>query len=178
VKQRRPSWRWLQLAGLLCLTPILVTAVVDLVSLAAPPTIGPRELVGRHAPIGPAAVRCDRVPDGYWKVRNGGALVQRVDFCRLGDRVLPVVSGADEPPDAPTVEGKLRWIPAFAGNGTWFEGLRQHNELNVRAYRVYLDRDEGSRPAIAIAVGACFAIIVGWRVWIGAFLRRRRAATA
>ncbi len=48
----------------------------------------------------------------------------------------------------------------------------------MRAYDVYLDRDEGSRAAIAIAVVPCLAIIVGWRLWIRAFLRRRRAATA
>jgi hypothetical protein len=101
-----------------------------------------------------------------------------VSFCRLGKRVLPVLSPADEPPDSPTLEGNLRWIPSAPRRGTWFQGLRQHNELDVRAYDVYLDRDEGSRTEIAGAVGTCLAILVGWRLWIRAFLRRRRAAAA
>jgi hypothetical protein len=31
---------------------------------------------------------------------------------------------------------------------------------------------------IVVSVGFCLAIVVGWRVWIGVFLRRRRAAAA
>jgi hypothetical protein len=104
--------------------------------------------------------------------------MQRVDFCRLGDRVLPVVSRAHEPADSPTIEGKLRWIPITGGKGTWFEGLHRHAELDVRAYDMYLDRDEDSRAEIVIAVGICLAIVVGWRLWIRAFLHRRRAAAA
>lgn len=146
--------------------------------IAVPPTIGARELARPRAPTGPAVVHCDQVPDGDWKVRDGGAVVQRVNFCSLGNRVLPVLSGADEPPDSPTIEGNLRWIPANPRRGTWFEGLRRNNELDVRAFDVYLDRDEGSREEIVIAVGTCLALIVGWRLWIRAFLRRRRAAAA
>lgn len=178
AKQRWAGWRWLQLAGLLCVTPAFLTGVIELFSIAVPPTIGHRELARQRPPIGPAVVHCDQVPDGDWKVRDGVTVVQRVNFCRLGNRVLPVVSGADEPPDSPTLEGDLRWIPSAPRKGTWFEGLRQNNELDVRAYDVYLDRDEGSREAIAAAVGTCLAILVGWRLWIRAFLRRRRATAA
>jgi hypothetical protein len=174
----RRRWGWLQLAGLLCLTPMLVGGGIMLVSLAVPHTIGPRELAGRHSPTGRIAVHCDRVPDGNWQVRAYDAPVQRVDFCWLGDRVLPVVSRAHEPADSSTLEGKLRWIPFYGGQGTWFAKLHQHAELNARAYSVYLDRDEDSRVEIVLGVGICLAIVAGWWLWIRAFLRRRRAVAA
>lgn len=178
AKPRWAGWLWLKLAGLLCLTPMLVGALFMLFSVVVPHSLGPRELAGAPVPIGPVIVQCDRVPDGNWQVRNHEAPAQRVDLCRLGDRVLPVVSRADESIDSPTVRGELRWNSAARRRGTWAEQLDRHPEVDVRAYDVYLDRDANSRTQIVIAVGVCLAIAVGWRLWIRALLRRRRAAAA
>jgi hypothetical protein len=178
AKQRWAGWLWLELAGLLCLTPTLVGAVVMLFSLVVPHTLDPRELAGTHASIGQVIVRCDQVPEGNWQVRKYDAPVQRVDLCWLGDRILPVVSGAYDSIDSSTVRGELRWISAARRRGTWAEQLDRHPEVDVRAYDMYLDRDADSRTEIVIGVGFCLAIGVGWRLWIRAFLRRRRARAA
>jgi hypothetical protein len=170
---RWAGWLWLKLVGLVCLTLLLVAPVISLFSLAVPHTADPHELAGTRSLTGRVTVRCDRVADGNWQVRDHDALVHRVDLCWLGDRVLPVVSRADEPIDSPTVRGELRWIVVSAPLGSWAEELRRHH---VRAYDTYLDRDADSRTQIVAGIGFCLAIFVGWRLWIRAFRRHRRAA--
>ena len=176
AKPRWAGWLWLKLAGLLCLTPMLVGAVVGLFSLAVPRPADPHELTGSRSLTVRVTVRCDRVLDGNWQVRDHDARVQRVDFCWLGGRVLPVVSRADEPIDSPTIRGALRWIPVAAPRGICAEELRRHLALDVRVYDTYLDRDDDFRTEIVTFVGVFLATIVGWSLWIRAFLRRRRAA--
>lgn len=58
--------------------------------------------------IGTSLVRCDAIQDIGLEVREDARVVERVVFCQLGSRILPMVSKNDDPIEGTVLEWMLR----------------------------------------------------------------------
>jgi hypothetical protein len=176
-----PRWlrnRWLQLIAIAGLLAITALQIAEHASLQV---VDHKALDSARAPIGKrVSATCDRIEDRGWEVLKGGEVVERIAFCAIGTRVLPVVSDDDDPIHGATLEGELRDLPAAATHSPWVQELRSDHELDARSYDVFLRRQgEIDRRFGIVATAACgLAGLIGGALWLRAFRRRRRAAPA
>jgi hypothetical protein len=125
-------------------------------------------------------VRCDKLEDPHWDVLEDDSPVQRVTFCWLGKRALPVVSDAGAPADGRdglVVEGRIQQPGDHPSQRerVWLAMLPRDARLDT-AFSVYVQREpETTRRAFLLALVACTAgAVVGWPLWLAAVLRRKR----
>jgi hypothetical protein len=121
-------------------------------------------------------VHCDAIQDIGWEVREDGRVVERVVFCRLGSRILPVVSKGGDPIEGTVLEGRLRSTDhPTPRQASWLEELRRNPSLDARAFAVDLERRDETDHRFALLFLAMFAgvAVVGWSLWITGVLRRR-----
>lgn len=130
----------------------------------------------------PVTVRCDAIQDIGLEVREDGGVVERVVFCQLGSRILPVVSQDDDDPVEGTVlEGRLQSTDhPTPRQASWLEELRRNPSLDARAFAIDLERENETTHRFALLFLAMFAgvAVVGWSLWITGVLRRRRQPSA
>jgi hypothetical protein len=189
---RRPPPRrwfhkpWVQLIGLLFITPTAIAGIAGVYKNAGPArTVTAKELASTHPPTTHhVEVTCDAIQDLGWQVLHGDSVKEEIVFCQLGTHILPVVSKRGESPIAAgTIDGELLFIPEPSAlttqNHPWVDALHTDSELDARSFDVYLKRDSSDRR-FNIVFGVVFAVAIGagWVFWIRGFVRRRRAAKA
>jgi hypothetical protein len=184
--QRRPRWfhkPWVQLVGLLFLTPTAIMGIAGVYKAVGPAhEVTAKQLGSMHPPTRDnVAVTCDAIQDLGWQVLRDDVVEEEVVFCQLGNHLLPVVSRHGESPTAAgTIDGELRFIPdqseLTTQNHPWVDALRTDAELDGRSFDVYLKRDSSDRRFnLVFGIVITLGIGVAWFFWLRGFMRRRRA---
>ena len=174
---------WVQLVGLLFLTPTAIVGISSVYKSVGPAQeITAKQLGSTHPPTSHhVVVACDAIHDLGWQVLHGDEVTEEIVFCQMGSHLLPVVSKRGESPTAAgTVDGKLRFIPDQSDlttqNHPWVDALRGNAEIDGRSFDVYLERDRSDRRFDAVfGTVLTLAIGIGWFFWLRGFMRRRRA---
>jgi hypothetical protein len=174
---------WVQLIGLLLATPGAMVAV----ALAFGDT-GTHDLTSRQldkmieAPYGFSRVTCERVEEG-WFMTVDNRVSERIWFCWLGKRMLPLVVDADValPQAGAATVGRLHQMNASADRHTapWEVELRRDARLDAASFEYYLDVSDGAAWKEIVPLLAFAGLVgIGWAFWIRARFtaRARRAA--
>jgi hypothetical protein len=168
--------RWFQAFALVVLT---AGAGSLLYARATTRQLDDRALRSLSPPVGDRAiVHCDRVDEG-WDLLDGVEVKYRVKLCWIDKHVLPVVSKESDPVEGPIFEGELKGLEARgaqARDQRWFAQLHRDIELDARSYSVFLEGEgEVARRVELLVIGlSALGALIGWPLWIRAFLRRRR----
>jgi hypothetical protein len=85
---------WVQLIGLLFLTPTAIVGVSSVYKSVGPAQhVTAKQLGSTHPPTSAhVAVACDAIHDLGWQVLQGDDVTEEIVFCQLGNHLLPVVS--------------------------------------------------------------------------------------
>jgi hypothetical protein len=189
ARARRPVHKrwfhkpWVQLVGLLFLTPMALGGIAGIYKSIAPAhEVTAKQLGSTHPPFHERViVACDAIHDLGWQVLRGDSVDEEIVFCQMGTHLLPVVSRRGESPTAAgKIDGEVRFIPdpstRTTRNHPWVDALHADAELDGRSFDVYLKRDASDRRFNAV-FGAVLtlAVVVAWFFWIRGIVRRRRA---
>lgn len=140
-----------------------------------------RALRSLSPPVGDRAiVHCDRVEKG-WGLIDGEQVKYRLKLCWLGKHLLPVVSKESDPVEGPIFEGELKSLEvgqAQPRDQRWFAELHRDIDLDARSYGVFLESEGEIARRVGLIMITLFGLgaVIGWPLWIRAFLRRRRRA--
>jgi len=157
---------WLQLVGLVLLTFNVAKGTSDWLRPTA--SIDADVLSGADLPIGHSVrVQCDRIENDDWRLVLGGKVEQRITFCWLGERVLPIVTRDGSELAKQTVEGELHEIGDVAHEDrAWVTELRDDADLQPAAYSVYVLRDKHERLEVIFSIALVLATLAAWAAWL------------